>query len=117
MTLFEDVPLKTASFLVNEIKKMTGIAGFFFLLFKPMLILTLKKLFKKQMKAWIVSALEWLALQTDNDIDDAIVKRLIVLNANRNYLSILLSLEFWFINRSITYTNSKRFFSAFTPCV
>ena len=27
------------------------------------------------MKAWIVSALEWLALQTDNDIDDAIVRR------------------------------------------
>ncbi|KGG14202.1 hypothetical protein EV05_0093 [Prochlorococcus sp. MIT 0601] len=27
------------------------------------------------MKAWIISALEWLALQTDNDIDDAIVKR------------------------------------------
>ena len=35
----------------------------------------MKKFFKKQMKAWIVSALEWLALQTDNDIDDAIVKR------------------------------------------
>ncbi len=27
------------------------------------------------MKAWIVSALEWLALQTDNEIDDAIVRR------------------------------------------
>ncbi len=54
---------------------MTGITGFFFLLVKPMLFLTLKKLFKKQMKAWIVSALEWLALQTDNDIDDAIVRR------------------------------------------
>ena len=27
------------------------------------------------MKAWIFSALEWLALQTDNDIDDAIVRR------------------------------------------
>ena len=27
------------------------------------------------MKVWIISALEWLALQTDNDIDDAIVKR------------------------------------------
>ena len=40
-----------------------------------MLFLTLKKLFKKQMKAWIVSALEWLALQTDNDIDDAIVRK------------------------------------------
>ncbi len=27
------------------------------------------------MKAWIVFALEWLALQTDNDIDDAIVRK------------------------------------------
>ena len=51
---------------------MTGIL---FVLLKPILFLTLKKFFKKQMKAWIVSALEWLALQTDNDIDDAIVKR------------------------------------------
>ncbi len=49
--------------------------GFFFFIFRRFLFLTLKKLFKKQMKAWIVSALEWLALQTDNDIDDAIVKR------------------------------------------
>lgn len=54
---------------------MTSIPGFFFLLFKPMLFFTLKKLFKKQMKAWIISALEWLALQTDNEIDDAIVRR------------------------------------------
>ena len=50
---------------------MTGIL---FLAVKPILFLTLKKFFKKQMKAWIISALEWLALQTDNDIDDAIVK-------------------------------------------
>lgn len=49
--------------------------GFLFLLFKPMLFLILKKFFKKQMKAWIVSALEWLASQTDNDIDDAIVRK------------------------------------------
>ena len=48
---------------------------FFFILFKPILFLILKRFFKKQMKAWIVSALEWLAIQTDNDIDDAIVKR------------------------------------------
>ena len=47
--------------------------SFLFLLFKPVLFLILKKFFKKQMKAWIVSALEWLALQTDNEIDDAIV--------------------------------------------
>ena len=49
--------------------------SFLFLLFKPVLFLILKKFFKKQMKAWIVSALEWLALQTDNELDDAIVKR------------------------------------------
>jgi hypothetical protein len=49
--------------------------SFLFLLFKPVLFLILKKFFKKQMKAWIVSALEWLALQTDNEIDDAIVRR------------------------------------------
>ena len=49
--------------------------GFLFLLFKPVLFLILKKFFKKQMKAWIISALEWLALQTDNEIDDAIVRR------------------------------------------
>ena len=50
-------------------------SGILFVIFKPLLFLTLKKLFKKQMKAWIVLALEWLALQTDNDIDDAIVRR------------------------------------------
>ena len=50
-------------------------SGILFLLLKPILFLTLKKFFKKQMKAWIVSALEWLALQADNDIDDAIVKQ------------------------------------------
>ncbi len=50
-------------------------SGIFFFLLKPVLFLTLKKIFKKQMKAWIVSALEWLALQTDNDIDDVIVKK------------------------------------------
>ena len=50
-------------------------SGILFLLLKPILFLTLKKFFKKQMKAWIVSALEWLALQADNDIDDAIVKK------------------------------------------
>ena len=50
-------------------------SGTLFLLLKPLLFLTLKKFFKKQMKAWIISALEWLAGQTDNDIDDAIVKK------------------------------------------
>ena len=50
-------------------------SGILFLLVKPILFLTLKRFFKKQMKAWIVSALEWLEFQTDNGIDDAIVKK------------------------------------------
>tara|TARA_B100000965_G_C19521264_1_gene726659 strand:+ start:976 stop:1116 length:141 start_codon:yes stop_codon:yes gene_type:complete len=36
----------------------------------------LKKFFKKQMKAFIVSALEWLVLQTDNDLDDKILAKI-----------------------------------------
>ena len=47
--------------------------GFLFLLFKPLLFLMLKKFFKKQMKAFIISAIEWLVLQTDNDLDDKIL--------------------------------------------
>jgi len=34
-----------------------------------------KKLFKKQMKAFLIQALEWLAAQTDNDIDDLLVEK------------------------------------------
>ena len=47
--------------------------GFFFLLLKPMLFLMVKKLFKKQMKAFLIQSLEWLAAQTDNDLDDLLV--------------------------------------------
>tara|TARA_B100000579_G_scaffold293093_1_gene243499 strand:- start:264 stop:449 length:186 start_codon:yes stop_codon:yes gene_type:complete len=50
--------------------------GFFFLLFKPFLFLMLKKFFKKQMKAFIISAIEWLVLQTDNDLDDKILAKI-----------------------------------------
>ncbi len=50
-------------------------SGSLFFIFKPLLFLTLKKFFKKQIKAWTFSDLEWLALQTDNEIDAAIVKR------------------------------------------
>ena len=32
-----------------------------------------KRLFKKQMKAFLIQSLEWLAAQTDNDIDDLLV--------------------------------------------
>jgi len=47
--------------------------GFLFLLLKPMLLLMMKRLFKKQMKAFLIQSLEWLAAQTDNDIDDLLV--------------------------------------------
>ena len=36
----------------------------------------LKKFFKKQMKAFIINAIEWLVLQTDNDLDDKILAKL-----------------------------------------
>tara|TARA_B100000700_G_C14508231_1_gene607352 strand:- start:148 stop:288 length:141 start_codon:yes stop_codon:yes gene_type:complete len=35
-----------------------------------------KKLFKKQMKLFIINALEWLVLQTDNDIDDILLGKI-----------------------------------------
>ena len=49
--------------------------SFLFLLLKPVLFFMLKKLFKNQMKAFIVSAIEWLVLQTDNDLDDKILEK------------------------------------------
>ncbi len=49
--------------------------GFIFFLFKPLLFLMLKKFFKKQMKVFIISAIEWLVLQTDNDLDDKILAK------------------------------------------
>ena len=49
--------------------------GFLFLVLKPLLFLMLKKFFKKQMKVFIVAALEWLVQQTDNDLDDKILSR------------------------------------------
>ena len=33
----------------------------------------LKKVFKKQMKLFLIAALEWLVQQTDNDLDDKIL--------------------------------------------
>ena len=50
--------------------------SFLFLLFKPLLFLMLKKFFKKQMKAFIISSIEWLVLQTDNDLDDKILAKI-----------------------------------------
>jgi len=49
--------------------------GFIFLLLKPLLFLMLKKFFKQQMKVFIVTALEWLVQQTDNDLDDKILAK------------------------------------------
>ena len=49
--------------------------GFIFLMLKPILFLMLKKFFKKQMKVFIISAIEWLVLQTDNDLDDKILAK------------------------------------------
>ena len=50
--------------------------SFLFLILKPVLFLMLKKkFFKKQMKAFIISAIKWLVLQTDNDLDDVILAK------------------------------------------
>ena len=49
--------------------------GFVFIFLKPVLFLMLKKLFKKQMKAFIINAIEWLVLQTDNELDDKILEK------------------------------------------
>ena len=49
--------------------------NFLFLLLKPVLLLMVKKLFKKQMKVFIVNSLEWLVSQTDNDVDDFLLRK------------------------------------------
>ncbi len=50
--------------------------NFLFLLVKPILFLMAKKLFKKQMKLFIINVLEWLVCQTDNDIDDFLLGKI-----------------------------------------
>tara|TARA_B100000700_G_C14845967_1_gene761604 strand:+ start:422 stop:604 length:183 start_codon:yes stop_codon:yes gene_type:complete len=50
--------------------------NFLFLFLKPILFLMVKKLFKKQMKLFIVNVLEWLVSQTDNDIDDLLLGKI-----------------------------------------
>ena len=59
--------------------------SFLFLILKPVLFLMLKKLFKKQMKVFIISAIEWLVLQTDNDLDDKILENLVLALWTRKY--------------------------------
>ena len=48
---------------------------FLFLLVKPLLLLAVKKVFKKQMKTFAVEMLENYAKTTDNDVDDQLVAR------------------------------------------
>ena len=47
-----------------------------FLLLKPILLIMVKKVFKKQMKEFAVEMMQEYALSTDNDIDDELVARI-----------------------------------------
>tara|TARA_B100000287_G_scaffold233466_1_gene219826 strand:+ start:2900 stop:3082 length:183 start_codon:yes stop_codon:yes gene_type:complete len=48
---------------------------FLFLLVKPLLLMAVRKVFKKQMKTFAVEMLEEYAKTTDNDVDDQLVAR------------------------------------------
>ena len=52
-----------------------------FLLLKPLLLMLVKRVFKKQMKEFAVQMMEECAKTTDNDVDDALVLK--VKNAMR----------------------------------
>ena len=47
-----------------------------FLLLKPILLMLVKRVFKKQMKQFAVDMLEEYAKTTDNDVDDALVAKI-----------------------------------------
>jgi|TARA_B100000965_G_scaffold295873_1_gene254047 hypothetical protein len=47
-----------------------------FLLLKPLLLMLVRKVFKKQMKEFAVQMMEEYAKSTDNDIDDALVAKI-----------------------------------------
>ena len=47
-----------------------------FLLLKPILLMLVKRVFKKQMKEFAVQMMEEYAKSTDNDVDDALVARI-----------------------------------------
>ena len=47
-----------------------------FLLIKPILLMLVRKVFKKQMKEFAVQMMEEYAKTTDNDIDDALVAKI-----------------------------------------
>ena len=48
---------------------------FLFLAIKPLLLLAVRKVFKKQMKVFAVEMLEEYSKSTDNDVDDQLVAR------------------------------------------
>ncbi len=47
-----------------------------FLMLKPLLLMLVRKVFKKQMKEFAVQMMEEYAKTTDNDIDDALVAKI-----------------------------------------
>ena len=47
-----------------------------FLLIKPLLLMLVRKVFKKQMKEFAVQMMEEYVKSTDNDIDDALVAKI-----------------------------------------
>ena len=47
-----------------------------FLLLKPLLLMLVRRVFKKQMKEFAIQMMEEYAKSTDNDIDDALVKKI-----------------------------------------
>ena len=47
-----------------------------FLLLKPLLVMLVRKVFKKQMKEFAVQMMEEYAKSTDNDVDDALVAKI-----------------------------------------
>ena len=47
-----------------------------FLLIKPLLLMLVRKVFKKQMKEFAVQMMEEYVKSTDNDIDDQLVARI-----------------------------------------
>ena len=47
-----------------------------FLLLKPILLMLVRKVFKKQMKEFAIQMMEEYAKSTDNDVDDALVAKI-----------------------------------------
>jgi|TARA_B100001996_G_scaffold199397_1_gene152631 hypothetical protein len=47
-----------------------------FLAIKPLLLMMVRKIFKKQMKEFAVQMMEEYAKTTDNDVDDALVAKI-----------------------------------------